>query len=54
MKMLVRIEKCLALVIIQLTQKMCNKVVNICLFLSDSIPDQYKTQEMCDKAVDNY
>ena len=44
MKMLVRIEKCLALVIIQLsqkivTQKMCNKVVNICLFLSDSIPD---------------
>ena len=33
---------------------MCNKVVNICLFLSDSIPDQYKTQEMCDKAVDNY
>ena len=27
---------------------MCNKAVNKCLFVFDSIRDQYKTQEMCD------
>ena len=30
---------------------MCNKVVDTCPFESNSIPDWYKTQKMCDKAV---
>ena len=34
--------------LVNLRQKMCNKVV------FDSVPDQHKTQEMCDNAVDNY
>ena len=29
------------------TQEMCDKAVNKCFFVFDSIPDQYKTQEMC-------
>ena len=33
---------------------MCNKVVNTCLFTSDSVSDQYKTQEICDKVVFKY
>ena len=28
------------------SKKMCDKAVNSCFFVS--IPDQYKTQEMCD------
>ena len=32
-------------------QEICNKAVNRCFFVFDSIPDQYKTQEMCDKVV---
>ena len=35
-------------------QEMCNKAVNRCFIVSDSIPDQYdlyKTQEMCDRVV---
>ena len=32
---------------------MCDKVVNKFYFVFDSIPDQYKTQEMCDTAVSN-
>ena len=30
---------------------MCNKAVNRCFFIFDSIPNQYKTQEMCDMVV---
>ena len=30
---------------------MCNKTVDICFFVFDSIPDWYKTQEMCDRVV---
>ena len=32
-------------------QEMRDKAVNSYFFLFDSIPDQYKTQEMCDRAV---
>ena len=28
---------------------MCNKAVDRCFFVFDSIPDQCKTQEMCDR-----
>ena len=31
---------------------MCNRVVSEDLFLIAYCPDQYKTQKMCDKAVD--
>ena len=31
---------------------MCIRAVNTCSFVLNSVPDQYKTQEMCDKAVD--
>ena len=34
-----------------MTQKMCGKAVNRCFFVIDSIPEQYKTQEMCDTFV---
>ena len=30
---------------------MCNKVVNRCFFVLDSIPDWYNTQEMCGKVI---
>ena len=30
---------------------MCSKAVDKCPFAFDSVPDQYKTQEMCDKIV---
>lgn len=30
---------------------MCNKAVNICLFVSVSVPNQFKTQEMSDEVV---
>ena len=33
--------------------KKCVTVVNFCSFVIDSIPDQYKTQKMCDKGVDD-
>ena len=38
------------------TQKMCNKTVNwffiyLLFFVSDSIPDQNKTQEICDRVI---
>ena len=33
---------------------MCIRAVNTCSFVFDSIPDRYKTQEMCIKAVDHY
>ena len=29
------------------TQGMCDKAVNKCFFVFDSISNQYKTQEMC-------
>ena len=32
---------------------MCNKVVDTCPFIFDSVPDQYETQEICEKAVSN-
>ena len=32
-----------------MTQEMCDKTVNIYFFVFDSIPNWYKTQEMCDK-----
>ena len=28
---------------------MCDKAVDKCPFVSDSVPNQYKTQEMCNK-----
>ena len=31
--------------------KMCEKAVNRYFFVFDSIPDQYRTQEMCDTVV---
>ena len=31
--------------------EMYDKTVNIYIFVFDSIPDQYKTQEMCDRVV---
>ena len=30
---------------------MCDKAVNTCFFVFDSIPDQYKTQEMYDTVL---
>ena len=30
---------------------MCNEAVNKYVFVSDSIPDQYITQETCDRVV---
>ena len=30
---------------------MCDKAVGTCAFAFGSVPDQFKTQEMCDKAV---
>ena len=30
-----------------MTQEMCYKAVNRCFFAFNSIPNQYKTQEMC-------
>ena len=35
-------------------QEMCNKAVNSNFFLFDSIPDQGKTPEMCDRAISDY
>ena len=32
---------------------MCAKAVNKCLFVSHSIPDQYKPQETCGTVVSN-
>ena len=32
---------------------MCDKAVNKCSFVFDCIPDQYKTQEMCDTIASN-
>ena len=34
-----------------MTQKMCGEALNRCYFVFDCIPDQYKTQEMCDIVV---
>ena len=33
---------------------MCDKAVDTFPFVSDSIPDQYITQEMCNKVADSY
>ena len=33
---------------------MCDKAVDTFPFVSDSVPDQYVTQEMCDKVDDSY
>ena len=33
---------------------MCYKAVHRCFSVFDSIPDQYKTQEICDIAVSLY
>ena len=33
---------------------MCVKAVNACFFVFVSVTDPYKTQEICDEAVDNY
>ena len=30
---------------------MCDKTVEKCPFVFDSVPDQYKTQELCDRAI---
>ena len=32
---------------------MCDKAVNTCFFVFISVPDWYKTQEICDEAVDH-
>ena len=34
-----------------MTQDMCDKTVNSCFFVFDSVPDLYKKQEMCDRVV---
>ena len=34
-----------------MTQEICDIAVNRCAFVFDSIPDWYKTQEMCDRVV---
>ena len=34
-----------------MTQEMCDKAVNICFFVFDFTPDEYKTQEMFDRVV---
>ena len=34
-----------------MTPKMCDKAINRCFFVFSSIPDQYKTQAMCDRVV---
>ena len=31
-----------------MTQEMRDKAVNRCLFVFDSMPDQYKSREICD------
>ena len=36
------------------TQDMCNKAVKTCFFLFDSVPHRYKSQKMCDEAIDDY
>ena len=33
--------------------KKCVRAVNTCSFVTDSIPDQYKTQKICDKAAND-
>ena len=33
-------------------QNMCQKAVNVCLFMLQLTPDCYKTQKMCEKAVE--
>ena len=33
---------------------MCNEAVHRCFLVSDSIPDQYKTREICDIVVSLY
>ena len=30
---------------------MCEIVFDTCLFVFDSVPDRYKTQELCDKVI---
>ena len=32
-----------------MTQGMCRKAIDKSPFVFDSVPDQYKTQEMCDE-----
>ena len=32
-------------------QEMCDKAVDTCLFVFDSVPDWYITQELCNKVV---
>ena len=34
-----------------MTQDMCDKTINRCFFVFDSVPDLYKKQEMCDRVV---
>ena len=33
---------------------MCDKTTDKCTFVFDSVPDQCKTQEICDKIVSEY
>ena len=33
---------------------MCIKAINTCSLLFDSVPDQYKNREACDKAVNHF
>ena len=37
-----------------MTQKMCDKDVNIHPSTIEYVPDQFKDQEMCDKAADKF
>ena len=39
--------------LIDLRLKKCDKAVDKCPFVFDSVPNQYKTQEMCDR-IDSY
>ena len=34
-------------------KEMCDKAVETCSFVFDSVPDRYKIHEMCDKAFSN-
>ena len=34
-----------------MTQEMCDKAVNRCFFVFDSIPNQFETQEMCNNII---
>ena len=40
--------------LIDVRLKICDKALDRCPFVFDSFPDQYQTQEMCDKIISGY